>query len=102
MRGAPLDPLRGGFAPGWIAGRTRYLGLVAEVIEKHPDGTAVVVVPAADAAALEIGASVDVQPAGAAADALPWPFGALADKYPPFEIEEIKAARREALLGESE
>jgi len=28
---------------------------------------------------------------------LPWPFGALADKYPPFEIEEIKAARHEAL-----
>lgn len=29
----------------------------------------------------------------------PWPFGALADKYPSIEIEDIKAARREALLG---
>jgi hypothetical protein len=28
---------------------------------------------------------------------LPWPFGSLADKYPPFELEEVKAARREAL-----
>jgi hypothetical protein len=29
----------------------------------------------------------------------PWPFGALAGKYPPIGIEDIKAARREALLG---
>ena len=29
----------------------------------------------------------------------PWPFGALAGKYPSIEIEDIKAARREALLG---
>lgn len=29
----------------------------------------------------------------------PWPFGALAGKYPPIEIEDIKAARRETLLG---
>jgi hypothetical protein len=100
--GIPLDPLRGGFAPGRIAGRTRYLGLVAKVIEKHPDGTAVVVVPAPDAAELEIGASVDVRPADAAADALPWPFGALADKYSPFEIKEIKAARRGTLFGKTE
>jgi hypothetical protein len=91
-------PLCGGLAPGRIAGRTRYLGLVATVIEKHPDGTAVVVVPAVDSAVLEIGASVEVRPAGAAAEALPWPFGALADKYPPFEIEEIKASRREVPL----
>lgn len=49
----------------------------------------------------EVGASVDVRPTGAAG-ALPWPFGALAGKYPPFEIEEIKAARHEALLGKAE
>ena len=29
----------------------------------------------------------------------PWPFGALAGKYPSIEIEDIKAARREALIG---
>jgi hypothetical protein len=29
----------------------------------------------------------------------PWPFGALAGKYPPIDVEDIKAARREALLG---
>jgi hypothetical protein len=28
-----------------------------------------------------------------------WPFGALAGKYPSIEIEDIKAARRNALLG---
>jgi hypothetical protein len=71
---------------------------MAKVIEKRPDGTTVIVVPAADAAELEVGASVDVRPAGVA---LPWPFGALAGKYPPFEIEEIKAARHEALLGKA-
>jgi hypothetical protein len=74
---------------------------VAKVIEKRPDGTTVVIVPAADAAELEIGASVDVRLAGAG-NALPWPFGALAGKYPPFEVEEIKAARHEALLGKAE
>jgi hypothetical protein len=74
---------------------------VAKVIEKRPDGTTVVIVPAADAAELEIGASVDVRLAGAD-NALPWPFGALAGKYPPFEVEEIKAARHEALLRKAE
>lgn len=73
---------------------------MAKVIEKRPDGTTVIVVPAADAGELEVGTSVDVRPA--AAEALPWPFGALAGKYPPFEIEEIKAARHEALLGKAE
>jgi hypothetical protein len=29
----------------------------------------------------------------------PWPFGALAGEYPSIEIEDIKAARREALRG---
>lgn len=32
---------------------------------------------------------------------LPWPFGVLAGKYPPFTSAEIKAARREALPDES-
>lgn len=68
---------------------------MAEVIEKRPDGT-IIVVPATDAAELKVGGPVDVRPVGAAEE-LPWPFGALAGKYPPFEIEEIKAARREAL-----
>jgi len=73
---------------------------VAKVIEKRPDGTTVVIVPAADAGELEVGALVEVRPAPEPEDRQqPWPFGALAGKYPPFEIEEIKAARREALLG---
>jgi hypothetical protein len=75
---------------------------MAKVIEKRPDGTTVVVVPPADALELEVGASVEVKPAAAANGALPWPFGALAGKYPPFEIEEIKAARHEALLGKAD
>lgn len=65
---------------------------MATVIEKRPDGAAVIVVPAAEAAELEAGAFVDVRP-GAVAETLPWPFGALGGKYPPFEIEEVKAAR---------
>lgn len=77
---------------------------MAKVIEKRPDGTSVVVVPAADAAALEVGASVEVTPIAVEAGvghAPQSPFGALAGKYPPVEIEDIKAARREALLGKS-
>lgn len=69
---------------------------MATVIEKRPDGSAVIVVPTTDAAELKVGAFVDVRPVGAA-DELPWPFGALAGKYPPFEAEEIKSARHEAL-----
>jgi hypothetical protein len=33
------------------------------------------------------------------ADCEPWPFGALAGKFPSIKTEDIKAARREALLG---
>ena len=73
------------------------------MIEKRPDGITVVIVPAADAGELEVGASVEVLPAPEPRVLRqPWPFGALAGKYQPFEIEEIKAARREALLGKSE
>jgi hypothetical protein len=75
---------------------------MAKVIEKRSDGTTVVEVPPADAVDLEVGASVDVSPTRAHAGDDPWPFGALAGKYPPFEIGEIKAARREALLGKAE
>lgn len=77
--------------------------LMAKVIEKRPDGTTVVVVPAADASGLEVGAAVDVlaKPAGNG-QGQPWPVGALADELPPIEIADIKAARHEALLGKTE
>lgn len=76
---------------------------MAKVIEKRSDGTTLVEVPPADAAELEVGTSVDILPAlSRSGDDQPWPFGALAGKYPPLEIGEIKAARREALLGKPE
>ena len=75
---------------------------MARVIEKRPDGSAVVIVPAVDASQLEVGALVDVHPLVAMRDVLPWPFGVLEGKYPPFELEEIKAARCESLLGQAE
>jgi len=57
-------------------------------------------VPAADAVDLEVGADVEVRPvASAAGRGWPTPFGALAGKLPSIEIEDIKAARREALGG---
>jgi hypothetical protein len=71
---------------------------MAKVIEKRPDGTAVVVVPAVDASKLDVDDLVDVRPLDATGG-LPWPFGALAGKYPSFEGEEIKAARHEALVA---
>lgn len=72
---------------------------MAEVTEKRPDGTAVVVVPPNDAADLEVGEVVDVRPAGND-ESLPPPFGIWAGKFDkPFTIEEIKAARQEALSG---
>jgi hypothetical protein len=75
---------------------------MAKVIEKRPDGTTVVVVPAADASELEVGAAVDVLPklTGNGQDR-PWPVGALADELPLIEIADIKAARQEALLGKA-
>ena len=76
---------------------------MAKVIEKRPDGTTVVVVPAADASGLEVGAAVDVlaKPVGNG-QGQPWAVGALADELPPIEIAHIKAARHEALLGKTE
>jgi hypothetical protein len=73
---------------------------MAKVVEKRPNGTAVVEVPAEDAADLEIGAAVEVRRASAAT-AWPEPFGVLAGELPSIEIEDIKAARREALQGKA-
>src|SRR5680860_272245 len=80
----------------------RYPWRMAKVIEKRPDGTTVIVVPAVDASELEVGAAVDVLPRspGSAQDQ-PWPVGALAGKLPPIEIADIKAARQEALRGKT-
>jgi hypothetical protein len=76
---------------------------MAKVTEKRPDGSTVIVVPATEAADLEIGGEVDVRPVRRdGGDSLPWPFGALAGELPPIEIADIKAARQEALLGKSE
>lgn len=68
---------------------------MAKVVAKRRDGTAIVIASASDSAELEVGMAVDVRPIDAGAN-LPWPFGALRGKYPPFEAAEIKAARREA------
>lgn len=81
---------------------TEYPCPMAQVTEKRPDGTAVVVVPPNDATDLEVGEVVDVRPAGSD-ESLPPPFGIWAGKYDkPFTIEEIKAARQEALSGKDE
>ena len=53
-----------------------------------------------EAAGLEVGADVEVRPAASVAGReWPTPFGALAGEVPSIEIEDIKAARREALGG---
>jgi len=76
---------------------------MAKVIEKRPDGTTVIVVPAADASELEVGAAVDVSPTPPEpTHDQSWPAGALAGKLPAIEIADIKAARQEALLGKAE
>jgi hypothetical protein len=76
---------------------------MAKVIEKRPDGTTVVIVRAADASELEVGAAVDVRPELAGnGQARPWPVGALGGELPSIEIAEIKAARQEALLAKAE
>ncbi len=73
---------------------------MAKVVAKRPNGAAVVEVPAEDAAGLEIGAEVELRRAQPAPlREWPAPFGALAGRMPSIEIEDIKAARREALLG---
>jgi hypothetical protein len=76
---------------------------MAKVTEKRPDGSTVVVVPAAEAADLELGGEVDVRPAaGDGSNAMSWSFGALADELPAIEVADIKAARQDALLGKTE
>jgi hypothetical protein len=73
---------------------------MAKVVDKRPNGAVLVEVPAEDAADLEIGADVEVRRAPAAGG-WPEPFGALAGELPSIEIEDIKAARREALQGKT-
>ncbi|HEX4804747.1 MAG TPA: hypothetical protein VFU94_02505 [Conexibacter sp.] len=71
---------------------------MAKVVAKRPNGAVLVEVPAEDAADLEIGAEVEVRRAQPAPlREWPSPFGALAGRMPSIEIEDIKAARREAL-----
>jgi hypothetical protein len=74
---------------------------MAKVVGKHANGTVVVEVPAEDAADLEIGTDVEVRRASSGAGEWPEPFGALAGELPSIEIEDIKAARREALQGKT-
>jgi hypothetical protein len=64
---------------------------MAKVVAKRPNGAVLVEIPAEDAAGLEVGADVEVH------SGWPTPFGALAGRMPSIEIEDIKAARREAL-----
>ncbi|MCD6725854.1 MAG: hypothetical protein LT070_01285 [Solirubrobacteraceae bacterium] len=71
---------------------------MTKVVVKRPNGAVLVEVPAEDAANLEIGAEVEVRRARPVPlGEWPAPFGALADRMPSIEIEDIKAARREAL-----
>lgn len=75
---------------------------MAKVVDKRPNGAVLVEVPAEDAADLEIGADVEVRrPQPAPTCDWPPPFGALAGRMPSIEIEDIKAARREALQGKT-
>lgn len=73
---------------------------MAKVVDKRPNGAVLVEVPAEDAADLEIGADVEVRRPQHAGE-WPAPFGALAGRMPSIEIEDIKAARREALQGKT-
>lgn len=82
-------------------GRSEYPSPMAQVTEKLPDGAAVVVVPPNDAADLKVGAVVDVQLAENEKP-LPPPFGLWEGKYgESITIEDIKAARRDALSGKT-
>lgn len=73
---------------------------MAKVVDKRPNGAVLIEVPAEDAADLEIGANVEVRRTGAAGE-WPAPFGALADVLPALEIDDIKAARRDALQAKT-
>jgi hypothetical protein len=77
-----------------------YFPCMAKVVAKRPDGAALIEVPAEEAADLEIGVEVEVRRAQPVPlSEWPAPFGALTRRMPSIEIEDIKAARREALLG---
>jgi hypothetical protein len=71
---------------------------MAKVVDKRSDGAVLVEVPPEEAAGLEIGTDVEVRRVRSEG-AGDWPesFGALAGRMPSIEIEDIKAARREAL-----
>lgn len=71
----------------------------ARLVDKRTNGTVVVGVPAEDAVDLEVGAEVEVRPVLSATGKWPGPFGALAGELSSIEIEDNKAARREALQG---
>ena len=73
---------------------------MAKVVDKRPNGAVLIEVPAEDAADLEIGANVEVRRTGVAGE-WPAPFGALADVLPALEIDDIKAARRDALQAKT-
>lgn len=73
---------------------------MAKVVAKRPTGAALIEVPAEDATDLEVGTEMEVRHAPLVRlSAWPEPFGALAGRMPSIEVEDIKAARREALLG---
>lgn len=74
---------------------------MARVVDKRANGTVVVEVPAEDAADLEIGTDVEVRRTAPGTGGWPEPFGTLAGELPSIEIEDIKAARREALQGKT-
>jgi len=73
---------------------------MAKVVDKRPNGAVLIEVPAEDAADLEIGANVEVRRTKTAGE-WPAPFGVLADVLPALEIDDIKAARRDALQAKT-
>jgi len=75
---------------------------MAKVVDKRPNGAVLIEVPAEDAVDLDVGTEVEVRrPQPAPTGEWPAPFGALAGRMPSIEIEDIKAARREALQGKT-
>ena len=77
-----------------------YPSPLAKVVDKRPNGAVLIEVPAEDAADPEVGASVEVRRTKTAGE-WPAPFGALAGVLPALEIDDIKAARRDALQAKT-
>jgi hypothetical protein len=76
---------------------------MAKVVDKRPNGAVLIEVPAEDAADLEIGVDVEVRRARTESSGdWPEPFGVLAGVLPALEIDDIKAARREALQAKTQ